>query len=92
MAWVLIVWDLGAGALYDARVDVETVTTRVQAIRSPDHRQMAHKLRAHHRHFSPKLAIERTLALGEQEIVDRQKLHVARYAQQPQEKPPACLH
>lgn len=56
MAWVLIVWELGAGALPVARVDMETVTTRAQAMCRPDQRQAAHGFRDRHRHFLPEQA------------------------------------
>jgi UDP:flavonoid glycosyltransferase YjiC (YdhE family) len=84
---------MGAGELLDARVEVETVTTRMQALlHSPDHRQAAQGFKDRYRHFSPEQAIERALALIEQRLADGRGALVARHAQKPQEKPPACLH
>lgn len=84
---------MGAGALLDARADVETVTTQLQALlHSPNYRQAAQAFRGRYRQFSSEQAIERTLALIEQVFVDGRASLVARHAQTPQEKSSACLH
>ncbi|MDP2221112.1 MAG: UDP-glucuronosyltransferase [Hydrogenophaga sp.] len=84
---------MGAGALLDARAHAQTVTTRIQAmLHSPDHRKAAQAFRDRHLQFSTAQAIERTLALIEQRIVDGRGTLMARHAQPPQEIPPVCLH
>mgnify|MGYP004703054793 CR=1 FL=1 len=84
---------MGAGELLDASADVETVTARLQALlHSPDHRQAAQTFRDRYRHFLPEQAIEQTLAHIERGIANGREPLVARHAQKPQEKPPACLH
>ncbi|MBA3057224.1 MAG: UDP-glucuronosyltransferase [Gammaproteobacteria bacterium] len=84
---------LGAGRLLNGRIDVASVTTDLQAmLHSPEHRHAAQAFRDRHRHFFPGQAIEQTLTCIEHMLPEARGPEQARHAQNPQEKPPACLH
>ncbi|MGH8758375.1 MAG: glycosyltransferase, partial [Burkholderiales bacterium] len=84
---------LGAGRLLNGRIDVDSITTTLQAmLHSPEHRHAAQAFRDRHHHFLPEQAIERALALVEQMFLDAWGAEWVGRAQESQETPQACLH
>lgn len=84
---------LSAGKLLNGRIDVDTVTTTLQALlHSLDHRQAAQAFRDRYRHFSPEQAIERSLTLIEQAFLEGWGPERAGHAQKLPENPSSCLH
>lgn len=84
---------LGAGKLLSGRIDADSVTSSLrELLDNPLHRQAARTFRERHRHFPTGQAIEYSLSLIERAFFGGWNTDSTRHAQEPQERPPACLH